>query len=105
MHELRTHAGLPASAANAVAPQVHLMKDGSMKIFSRNSEDNTGKYPDLISMMPSVVKPGVETFVIDSEVVAYDVANGMCLCVALGVCTHMGCGYSACAPVWHCVCV
>jgi len=38
-----------------------------MKIFSRNSEDNTGKYPDLISMIPSVIKPGVETFVIDSR--------------------------------------
>jgi len=70
------------------------MKDGSMKIFSRNSEDNTGKYPDLISMIPSVIKPGVETFVIDSEVVAYDVANGILLYVACDcvlfvcVCVH-----------------
>jgi hypothetical protein len=54
------------------ALQVHLLKDGSIKIFSRNSEDNTSKYPDLITMLPAVMRPGTESFVIDSEVVAYD---------------------------------
>lgn len=27
--------------------QVHLLGDGSVKIYSRNSEDNSEKYPDL----------------------------------------------------------
>ena len=53
--------------------QVHLLPDGTFKIFSRNSEDNTSKYPDLISMIPHQLQPDTKTFVIDSEVVAFDI--------------------------------
>lgn len=27
--------------------QVHILSDGSVKVFSRSSEDNSEKYPDL----------------------------------------------------------
>ncbi|KAJ1473845.1 hypothetical protein T484DRAFT_1834680 [Baffinella frigidus] len=48
--------------------QFHMLPDGTMKIFSRNSEDNTTKYPDVINIIPQVISEG-ESFVMDCEVV------------------------------------
>lgn len=39
---------------------------------SRNSENNTGKYPDLAADVPKLLKPGVTSVVLDCEAVAYD---------------------------------
>ncbi|XP_053212827.1 DNA ligase 1-like [Panonychus citri] len=52
--------------------QIHLMENGEIRIFSRNQEDNTSKYPDIISRMKDVIKPDVKSFIIDSEAVAWD---------------------------------
>ena len=43
-----------------------------MCIYSRNSEDNTGKYPDIVASIGQLVKPGVKGLVLDCEAVAYD---------------------------------
>jgi DNA ligase-1 len=59
--------------------QVHILADGSVKLFSRNSEDSTGKFPDIVRLMPSTVKPSTHNGVIDCEVVAYDVAQARIL--------------------------
>eukprot|EP00939_MAST-03C_sp_MAST-3C-sp1_P002653 g2653.t1 len=59
--------------------QIHLSSDGSVKIFSRNMEDNTNKYADVAKAFPKMLKPQgdddepVTSIIIDSEVVAYDV--------------------------------
>ena len=53
--------------------QVHLLEDGTVKIFSRSSEDNTGKYPDVVARMKDMLCDGVTSLIIDCESVAYDV--------------------------------
>jgi len=54
--------------------QVHLLPDTNRaaKIFSRNSEDNSGKYPDLRQVTVDAAKEGVVSCILDAEVVAYD---------------------------------
>ncbi|WWC94896.1 hypothetical protein V866_001747 [Kwoniella sp. B9012] len=52
--------------------QVHLLEDGSIAVFSRNSENMSAKYPDLVQQVPRAIKPSVKSFVIDAEAVAYD---------------------------------
>lgn len=34
--------------------QVHFLEDGSIKVFSRNSEDMSVKYPDIVVSLPAV---------------------------------------------------
>jgi len=34
--------------------QVHLLEDGTVRVFSRNSEDMSKKYPDIIVQLPRV---------------------------------------------------
>ncbi|WRT70209.1 uncharacterized protein IL334_007204 [Kwoniella shivajii] len=52
--------------------QVHLLEDGTVAVFSRNSENMSAKYPDLVQQVPRAIKPSVKSFVIDAEAVAYD---------------------------------
>ncbi|KAJ0059194.1 hypothetical protein NL108_009132, partial [Boleophthalmus pectinirostris] len=52
--------------------QIHILENGDVRIFSRNQEDNTTKYPDIISRIPKVKKESVVSCVLDSEAVAWD---------------------------------
>lgn len=49
-----------------------MSEDGTISIYSRNQENNTSKYPDIINRIDSVKGPDVKSFVIDSEAVAWD---------------------------------
>lgn len=75
--------------------KVHKLEDGSVAVFSRNSEDMSKKYPDLVEQLPRVsltltiasmthnvvqcVKESAKTFVLDAEAVAIDVATAKLL--------------------------
>ena len=54
--------------------QIHLLSNGEIKIFSRNAEDNTTKYPDLVNNVKKYINSNsnIKSFIIDSEVVAFD---------------------------------
>ncbi|XP_043079688.1 DNA ligase 1 [Puntigrus tetrazona] len=52
--------------------QIHILENGEVRVFSRNQEDNTSKYPDIISRIPQVKKDSVRSCVLDSEAVAWD---------------------------------
>ncbi len=54
--------------------QVHVLEGGEVRIYSRNMEDNTGKYPDVAALFPAALAPGVRSVVLDAEVVAWDAA-------------------------------
>ena len=43
-----------------------------MNIFSRNQEDNTTKYPDIITRLPKCLGENVKSAVLDCEAVAWD---------------------------------
>ncbi|KAH8120151.1 DNA ligase I [Phellopilus nigrolimitatus] len=53
--------------------QVHKLEDGTVAVFSRNSEDMSKKYPDLVQQLPRCVKDTAKTFVLDTEAVAFDI--------------------------------
>lgn len=45
---------------------------GKVSIFSRNQENNTGKYPDVIERIPHACIYSGQDFISDGEVVAWD---------------------------------
>ncbi|XP_026291592.1 DNA ligase 1 isoform X2 [Frankliniella occidentalis] len=54
--------------------QIHMDENGKVSIYSRNQENNTSKYPDIISRLATrkCLGDNVKSFVLDSEAVAFD---------------------------------
>ncbi len=55
--------------------QIHLHENGTINVYSRNQENNTTKYPDVIGRFQSCKGDDVTSCVIDSEAVAWDRIN------------------------------
>lgn len=56
--------------------QIHKLEDGKMRVFSRNGDETTSRFPDLIDIIKESCKPAARTFILDAEVVAVDRKNG-----------------------------
>ncbi|KAI1333311.1 ATP-dependent DNA ligase [Xylariaceae sp. FL0255] len=56
--------------------QVHCDSAGKVSVFSRHLEVMTDKYPDLVALVPAIRGEGVESFVMEGEVVAVDQKTG-----------------------------
>ncbi|KAK9478151.1 ATP-dependent DNA ligase [Lipomyces japonicus] len=52
--------------------QIHYVKNKKSCVYSRNSEDMSEKYPDVVSSILRFVQPTTVSFVIDCEAVAWD---------------------------------
>ncbi|XP_040280263.1 DNA ligase 1 [Bufo bufo] len=52
--------------------QIHILENGEVHVYSRNQENNTTKYPDIIARIPQVKKDTVKSCIFDSEAVAWD---------------------------------
>ncbi|KAI6691514.1 hypothetical protein NL676_028342 [Syzygium grande] len=56
--------------------QIHKLADGSIRIFSRNGDETTSRFPDVIAIIKESCKPSAVTFILDAEVVAVDRKSG-----------------------------
>ncbi|KAJ1131009.1 hypothetical protein NDU88_009352 [Pleurodeles waltl] len=52
--------------------QIHILENGDVHIYSRNQENNTTKYPDIIARIPKCKKDTVISCILDTEAVAWD---------------------------------
>ena len=57
------------------APGPSKNTQGLSAIFSRNSEDLSKKYPDVLAKLHTFVKPETKSFVLDCETVAWDMVQ------------------------------
>lgn len=48
--------------------QIHKLSDGSIRVFSRNGDETTLKFPDLVDIIKEFCKPASMTFILDAEV-------------------------------------
>ncbi|KIV82838.1 hypothetical protein PV11_04911 [Exophiala sideris] len=74
------HYVAPEAMADFPAAKNTLTKDaksfkGLAAIFSRNSEDLSKKYPDILEKLNTWIKPSTKSFVLDCETVAWDPQN------------------------------
>ncbi|KAF2745145.1 DNA ligase 1 [Sporormia fimetaria CBS 119925] len=64
-----------ATELATAAPSEGKSEKGVANIFSRNSEDLSKKYPDILANLPRWINADIKSFVLDCETVAWDVVE------------------------------
>ncbi|SAL98569.1 hypothetical protein [Absidia glauca] len=59
--------------------QIHRTEDGKISIYSRNSEDMSVRYPDVMETITKWIKPTTQSFILDCEAVAWDIEKSCIL--------------------------
>jgi DNA ligase-1 len=59
--------------------QIHILDRDNIRVYSRNSENMTEKYPDVIQVVKDALTDDCHSGIIDSEVVAWDLTNSRIL--------------------------
>ncbi|CAO3611023.1 unnamed protein product [Cunninghamella blakesleeana] len=59
--------------------QIHLCSEGKISIYSRNSENMSVRYPDIIEKIKKWLKPTTKSFILDCEAVAWDLEKSCIL--------------------------
>ncbi|XP_074284712.1 DNA ligase 6 isoform X2 [Silene latifolia] len=56
--------------------QIHKLDDGSVRIFSRNGDETSKRFPDVVHIIQELCKLSAVSFILDTEVVGIDRMNG-----------------------------
>lgn len=65
----------PQQYAGSAASSAAKAQKGFSAIFSRNSEDLSKKYPDILAKLDTWIKKDTKSFVLDCETVAWDLVE------------------------------
>ena len=55
--------------------QIHRLADGSVRVFSRNGDETTSRFPDVVSIIKESCSPTAATFIVDSDVFHFSRIN------------------------------
>ncbi|CAO3596049.1 unnamed protein product [Absidia cylindrospora] len=59
--------------------QIHRTEDGKISIYSRNSEDMSVRYPDIMESISKWIPSSTSSFILDCEAVAWDIEKSSIL--------------------------
>lgn len=62
---------LVSSRYDGQRAQIHRLEDGSIRIFSRNGDETTSRFPDLVDIVIGSCVHSAVTFILDAEVILH----------------------------------